>query len=211
MGGLDIGHLQVRKHAVENLLLLIGEIAPRLFTNHLEMIDKELCGLEEHLGLARVRIGNATEKERGLLGLHHHELDELLRHFARVSGVLNFSHGQDCGFNLGRGGLLRRSDDDLDPRRSVEVFRGHATSFRRPLDLRLAAEIIVETKAHQFIDRDAGGKGGIALVSDCLGTEKLFLRASKFFFGKPVLGQGYRSPVGIPAVTASTFFGSVPR
>jgi hypothetical protein len=92
-------------------------------------------------------------------------------------------------FRLIRGRRPRRSHDDFDARRRPKIFRGsiaHVTN-RRSLDLLASAEVIVEAQTNQFINGDSGGKGGIALVSDRLRTEELFLCASKLFFGKPVL------------------------
>ena len=67
--------------------------------------------------------------------------------------------------------------------RRAKAWRSNFAATRRIsssgdcLDLLLAALIVIEAEANQFIDRNARRKGRVALVTDCFGADKLlFLR-----------------------------------
>ena len=86
------GHLQIRQRVSEHGRFFLGQIAARLFLNHRELVDEHFRDLEIHFALAGLRVGDLPEEKRGVLRLHHDELDEALREFAGLGVGLNFGH-----------------------------------------------------------------------------------------------------------------------
>ena len=75
-------HLQIRQRVPQHGGFFARQIAARFLLNHRQLIDEHPREIEVHLALARLRIRNLAEEQRGVLRLHHHELDEALRELA---------------------------------------------------------------------------------------------------------------------------------
>ena len=80
--GLSVFDLQIRQDIVENLFLLMGKIATGFLPDHFQVIDEKFGGFEMDLRLPGLRIGQLSQEERSLAGLHHDKLDEALGRFA---------------------------------------------------------------------------------------------------------------------------------
>jgi len=93
---LDEGEAHVLERVVEDGRFLGGEIVPRFFLDHLELVDEEFARFEVGRDGPSVRGGDASEHIKDVLRLHHHELDEALGQFGVADcGFLfiEFSHG----------------------------------------------------------------------------------------------------------------------
>ena len=88
----DIDHLQIRERIAEHGRFVVRQITSRFFLNHRQLIDKHFRELEIHFALAGFRVRNLPEKQRRVLRVHHHKLDEALRKLSALSAGLNFSH-----------------------------------------------------------------------------------------------------------------------
>ena len=75
-------HLQIRQCVPEHGGFFARQIPARFFLNHRQLINEHPREIEVHLALACLRIRNLAEEQRGVLRLHHHELDEALRELA---------------------------------------------------------------------------------------------------------------------------------
>ena len=85
-------HLQIGNRVAQHGRFFVRQIAARLFLNHRQLIDKHFRQLQIHFALPGLRIGNLPEKKRGILRVHHDELDEALRKLAHLRGFLDFGH-----------------------------------------------------------------------------------------------------------------------
>ena len=88
----DKRHLQIGEGIAQHHRFFVCQVAARFFLNHLELIDKHPRQVQIDFGLAGFWIWNLAKKQRGILRMHHHELDEALGHLAGLNGFLNFSH-----------------------------------------------------------------------------------------------------------------------
>lgn len=87
---------------IENPLLVSAQITPRFFANHAELIDKRPRQRGVRRRRLRRRIRVPSERKKGLLVLHHHELDEKAGHLTGFGRFLNFGHAKRLhGFRPG--------------------------------------------------------------------------------------------------------------
>ncbi len=97
----DIGHLQIGKSVAQHGGLFVCQIAARFFLNHGQLIDEHLGQLQVHFAFTGFWIWDLPEKQRGILRVHHDELDEALGKLAALCAFLDFSHGsflfRGCG------------------------------------------------------------------------------------------------------------------
>ena len=91
-GDLVIFRPKLAQDRIENPLLVRAQITSRLFADHPELIDE--CPGERGVRRRRLRrrIWMPSERKKGLLMLHHHELDEKAGHLTGFGRFLNFGH-----------------------------------------------------------------------------------------------------------------------
>ena len=87
----DIRHLQIGKRVPQNCSFFRRQVPARLFLNHLELIDEHLGQLQVYFALSRFWIWNLTQKQGGILRLHHDKLDEALGKFSADGAGLSFA------------------------------------------------------------------------------------------------------------------------
>ena len=68
-----------------------------LYRSHCELINEHTGNFQIHFRLTGLRIGDLPEKKRGILRLHHNELNKTLGQFSGLSSGLDFGHRMWAG------------------------------------------------------------------------------------------------------------------
>ena len=148
----DIRHLQIGKSVAQHRGLFVCQIAARFFLNHGQLIDEHLGQLQVHFAFTGFWIWNLTEEKRGILRVHHDELDEALRKLAALCAGLDFSHGS----LLFRGcGTFWRSHRCQNIRLIAKIFRSHVFDVveRHRIHVVLELLVIIKAKPVELVQR----------------------------------------------------------
>ncbi len=175
----DIGHLQIGKRVAQHGGLFVRQIAARFFLNHGQLIDEHLGQLQVHFAFAGFWIWDLPEKQRGVLRVHHDELDEALRKLAALCAGLDFSHGS----LLFRGcGAFWRSHRRQNIRLIAKIFRSHAFNVveRHCFHVVLELLVIIKAKPVELVQRAMITESIIALIRDLLLPDQLLFRPRQF-------------------------------
>jgi hypothetical protein len=123
-GHLDEGRFQLTHRAIDDPLLIPIQIAAGLRADHGELIDEHFGQREIDLRLAALRVRDLPEEQGGVLRLHHDELDENLRHFARFGLGLDFSHRRKSMPGKSRLEMKFLSSDPQDGFHGSQIHQG---------------------------------------------------------------------------------------